>query len=832
LTPTCRFARRLALVSTICGLAFCSHAQHRTVSGTVTNPFTKEKVSFASVVWKKSRTGTITDSLGHFSLASPLTDDTLVISYSGFKILNIAIRGLHKDTSMPNLYLFEGRFSDSVVVRSRFNKGLLWWKKVVKNQPHNDPYASGAYSCELYNKLEVDINNIDRDAFNRRKLLRPFGFILDNIDSVSEKRPFLPVFMAETISDYFYSARPYQTREEIRAVQTNGIRNEMVLHFMEELHQKVDVYEPYLRLFGKEFISPMGRLGENYYNYRGADTQYIAGQRYLHLFFTPKQQGQNTFSGDCWIHSGSWGIKRTNLQISEYAGINYVHRLDIIQEFTQKGDSSWTLGKDRFIVELSPLKKEKLSLIARRTNMYRNIQFDSTGIVGKLQNNTRQEQVVVTDSALLRDQAWWDAERHEALSANEQKVYKMMDTLKSMPLFHKYVNTVELIVDGRKKLGKVEIGPWYRWVSGNQRERLRLRFDLATTEKFSQYLRLHGYLAYGFRDAAFKGEADATYRLPGSGYTFQGSYVHDLDNGRVRYNDEDPTTDNLFSQLIRRRGVKQKFLQVDEVKASVMKEWENNFSTQVTLSRSAYETFQPLPPKTQIGYNQKDLLNTELAIRLRYAPGENKVTTFRKTHRFAGSSPVIEARYGRGLPGWLGGRYQYDKVFMMVSQSCRVPRWGKVDYRAYGGRIFSNTPLPFMLLELHPGNEIYYYSKQSFNLMNRFEYFSDRFAGFTIEHNFEKKLLNLVPFLRRLNVRQFWNVKTVWGDLNPGNSKLNTMELGNYHLHSLGGRPYTELGTGLDNIFKYFRVDMVWRFSPRPHYGADFGVFGSAHVQF
>jgi hypothetical protein len=359
-----------------------------------------------------------------------------------------------------------------------------------------------------------------------------------------------------------------------------------------------------------------------------------------------------------------------------------------------------------------------------------------------------------------------------------------------------------------------------------------MRFDLATTEKFNQDLRLHGYLAYGFRDKAFKGGVDATYRLPRTGYTFAGGYVHDLDNGRVRYNDEDPTTDNLFSQLIRRPGVKQKFLLVDEVKGSVMKEWENNFSAQVILSRSAYEPFQPLPPKTQIGYEQKDLLNTELAMRFRYAPGENKVTTFRKTHRFAGSSPVVEARYGRGLPGWLGGRYKYDKVNLMVSQSFRIPRWGKIDYRTYAGKIFSNTALPFMLLELHPGNEIYYYSKQSFNLMNRFEYFSDRFAGFTIEHNFEKKLLNLVPFLRRLNVRQFWNVKTVWGDLNPGNRKLNTMELGNYHLHSLGGRPYTELGTGLDNLFKYFRVDMVWRFSPSPNYGASFGVFGSAHLQF
>lgn len=814
-------------------MTISAFAQHRVIRGNLTNPFTKEKVSFASVIWKKAHSGTISDSLGNFELESgPFTRDTLIISYSGFSTLSVPINTL-KDTAVLTLYMHEGKSSDSVFVKSRYNRGLLWWRKVVKNRSHNDPYRSGAYSCELYNKLELDINNIKRDAFNNRKLLKPFGFILDNIDSVSEKSPFLPVFMTESLSDYYYSSDPYQTREEIKAMQTNGIKNEMVLHFMEGLRSKVDIYENYIQLFGKEFISPMGALGENHYNYRGADTQYIAGQRYLHLFFSPRRVGENTFSGDCWIHHKTWAIKKVNLALDEYANINYVKRMDVIQEFIQKDDSTWTLGKDKFIVELSPFKKEKLSLIARRTNMYRNVQNDSLFIAANLQRNIRKEQVVVTDSAMSRDTGYWRQGRFEALSNNEQKVYKMMDTLKSIPLFRRYVNTLELIFDGRKKLGKIEIGPWYKWISGNQREKIRIRFDIATTEAFSKYLRLHGYLAYGFGDRAFKGKTEVIYRIPGnSGYTLQASYLHDLDNGRARYNDEDPTTDNMFSQLIRRPGIRQKFLQVDEIKTSVTKEWENNLSAQVLLSRSNYETFQPLPPKTQIGYNHKILINTELGLRLRYAPGETTVTTFRKSHRFAGSNPVFEARYGRGLPGWLGGRYKYDKVNLMVSQDFRIPRWGKVNYRAYAGKIFSGTALPFMLLELHPGNEIYYYNKQAFNLMSRFEYFSDRYAGFTVEHNFEKKLLNLLPLVRRTNVRQFWNVKMVWGELTRENRLLNRTELSNYRLRSLNGRPYTEIGTGLDNIFKYFRADLVWRFAPPPKYGTQFGVFGSMHIQF
>jgi len=757
--------------------------------------------------------------------------DTLVVSYSGFISLHVPLDIL-KTTDNLSLYLSEGKQADSVLVKVQYNRGFMWWKKIVRNKPVNDPERSGAYSCELYNKLELDINNIHRDGFNHYKLLRPFGFILDNIDSLSENNPFLPVFMTESLSDYYISTDPWETREEIKAIQTNGIKNEMVLHFLEEMHPKINSYKNYISLLGKEFISPLGSIGGNFYNYRGGDTQTVSGQRYLHLFFSPKRETENVFSGDCWIHYQTWAIKKVNLTVSPLANINYVKRMNIIQEFAQVNDSTWVFGKDKLVVELSPLKKDKLSLIARKTSIYRNIQYDQSLISENLKKNSKKEQVIMTDSATMRSTEYWQKERYEPLSVNEQKVYKMIDTLKNIPLFRKYTNTVEFVVDGRKKLGKIEIGPWFKWISGNQRERLRLRFDIATTAKFSEHLRLHGYLAYGFADKAFKGKAESIYRIPGhSGITLQASYLHDLDNGRVRYNDEDPTTDNMFSQLIRRPGIRQKFLQVDEMKGSVTKAWQNNLSAQLIFSRSDYETFNPLPPKWQIAINQKDLINTDLGIRLRYAPGENKVITARKEIRFAGSDPVFEARYSRGLPDVMGGKYAYQKVNVSVTQDFRIPRWGKVSYRAYAGKIFSDA-LPFMLLELHPGNEVWYYSKQAFNLMNRFEYFSDQFAGFTVEHNFGKKLLNLLPLIRRTNMRQFWTFKAVWGDLSPENRRLNRTELGSYHLRSLQGAPYMEAGTGLDNICKFFRLDLVWRLVPEPNQGPHFGVLGSFHLQF
>ena len=836
-----RQGKYVFMLLTFIGLAGISlQAQHVLVRGTITNHFTKERIPFASISLKKAGQGVIADSAGTFLISARRhTSDTLLVSSVGFETLKIPIAP-SLDTTILNLFLENARDEGSVVVRSNYNKGLLWWKKIVANKPQNNPYRSASYSYELYNKTEIDLDNVNRKKFEKHKLLKPFGFVLDNIDSVSEDKPFLPVFITESISDCYFAVNPLREREEIKAIQTNGIKNESIMTQLGGLNQRINSYENYMTLFGKEFISPLSAVGDQYYNYRGLDTQYLSGQRYLHLLFSPKRAGENTFSGDCWVHQGSWGIGKITLNMSASANINFVNRLSIIQEFTHRGDSVWLFTKDKFVAELSPLKKDQLAFIARKTSLYSNIQVNQPFIEEALKRTVRNEKVVIREGARDKDTAYWQSHRAEHLSVNEERVYKMIDTLQKMPLFQKYTRRIEFIVDGRKPLGKIEIGPWYKWVSSNQLEKLRLRFDVATTKQFSEQLWLHGYLAYGFGDRTLKGKGEFTYAFPGNkGYSVHASYTQDLDNGRIRNEDEDITTDNLFSQRIRRPGIRQKFLMEKEAKVWVKKEWGSVFSAQASLTRTDYQTYAPLPPKDMLTTNpQHTIVSSEAGLKLRYAPGGKTLRTRRKVFRMNGAKPVLEAGFYAGIPKFLDNSYRYQKVNLSVSQDFRIPRWGKVEYRVYGGKLFGD-PLPFMMLEVHPGNEIYYYNKNAFNLMNRFEYISDRYAGFSLEHNFEKKLLNLLPFLRKTSMRQFWNIKAVWGDLSTDNKKENLQEFANYRFRSLRGNAYVETGTGIDNIFRYFRVDLVWRFAPPqkvlPGYQnsiANFGVFGSFHFQF
>ena len=99
--------------------------------------------------------------------------------------------------------------------------------------------------------------------------------------------------------------------------------------------------------------------------------------------------------------------------------------------------------------------------------------------------------------------------RHDTLSKNEKAIVKMIDTLMNAPVFRRFTNTINFIGTGYLNVGNFQLGPWYNVATYDSWEGSRVRFDLGTNHHFNHKLWLHGYLAYGFGDKKFKGQAEA-----------------------------------------------------------------------------------------------------------------------------------------------------------------------------------------------------------------------------------------------------------------------------------------------------------------------------------
>lgn len=806
-----------------------SVAQTKWISGQILDIHSEEPVAFASVSFPGTTIGQLTDSSGQFSFRlSTWPGDSLLVTCVGYQPYRMAIPR-DKDSLLLNITLERGTYNEGVRVKAKVNRGLFVWKKIVQNKPRNDRYRFDNFSYELYNKLELDIKNVNFKRITRFKPFRPVGeLIKDNIDS-SEGVKYLPTYLTEALSDYYYQKKPLKRREVIKAANTNGIKNESIIQFLGGMDQNVNVYNNFIAVFDKQFVSPASDNGDLYYDYRITDTVLLNDQRFYRLVFSPRRVGTNTFEGECMVHVGSFAIQRMSLRLGKEANVNFLDNLSLIQEFRLINDSTWFLWKDKFVADISPIGKGSPGLIGRKTSTYRNVVVNDTSVVNELARNRILEEVITLDGAADKDKEFWSGARHEQLSRNEAAIIRMIDTLTQAPVFQKLTRRINFIATGYMNLGNVQIGPWFNWMTANSWEGFRMRFDLGSNKKFDKHWWWHFYLAYGFGDRKLKGKGELFY-LPQKHPRryWYASYTNDLDFGQNYYGEV--TADNVFALAIRKPDIPIKFIKVNEKRFEFFNEHRSGLSELFAITHKGFTPLRNIPIKDSFPTlsGRSALTSFEVSLRLRFAYLEKFLenTFFRSS--LGSPYPIGEFYISRGISGVFRSSYNYTKLSGSISDFIRIPPLGSINFQVYGGRTFGT--IPYVLLDIAPGNELYYYNKYAFNMMNRYEFIHDKYLGINFEHNVGNGIFRFIP---KLKFRQFWTVKTLWGSLSDGNKAFNFKQ--GHSFQTLDGKTYMELGTGVDNILKVFRVDLIWRVLPSQLPDGNtrrFGVFGSFRLAF
>lgn len=148
---------------------------------------------------------------------------------------------------------------------------------------------------------------------------------------------------------------------------------------------------------------------------------------------------------------------------------------------------------------------------------------------------------------------------------------------------------------------------------------------------------------------------------------------------------------------------------------------------------------------------------------------------------------------------------------------------GYTDVVVEGTKIFGTVPFP--LLGIHRANQTYAYQLQSYNLMNFLEFVSDQYASINIDHSFNGFFFNKIPLLRKLKWREAITLKVLYGSVSNKNNPTYNSELlkfpvmpdGTPITYTLESKPYVEGSVAIANIFKFFRIDLVKRFTYTNH---------------
>ncbi|MGL4359882.1 MAG: DUF5686 family protein [Sediminibacterium sp.] len=816
----------------LCVLVQHIHAQQAIFQGIVRDKQSNEPVSFASVVFKKSGKGMLTDSAGNFvfKLTTAAINDTLVVSSVGYKVWRIAIATI-KDTAFiePLLELLPP--SNEAIVRVKYNRALWFWRKIMANKSHSDKKVWKNYAYEIHNKLELDINNINKEKLSKNALIKPLNFVFGYIDSTSETKPYLPLYLTETLSDYYYQRDPERIFERIKATKTNGFENESLVKELGGTYQNVNVFNNFIPVFDKEYISPFNTNADNYYYFKLADTAYMNGKRLVHLRFSGKRKGENTFDGDCWVFDTAFAVQKITLRPSAEVNINFIEGLTLIQEFKKINDTAWFIYKDKFVADIAPIGSGKLGFKGRKTTTYTNVIINNESTIAQLQKNKKSLQIDLAPDREAYTDSFWIKNRHEPLDKNEITVYKVIDTLNKNPTYIFYRDAIKILARGTKDFGNIRLGPWFYWVSGNAWEGGRFRFDLATNRGFSNKWNFSGYAAYGTNDQALKGKFQAKYLFDRELWTYlQFTYKNDLDNRQIYY--DQLGTDNIFATVLRRPNIPYKFQRIEETKLEFFKETGWGLSFGISANRRRFSPLKNIPTESFYTAKTGNPFQTfETAITLRYAFSEHFIEDNFIRTSLGSKYPIVELKYTKAWQGAFSSTNDYHKLDLTISDYVSLAPYGYFYYNFFGGKVFGTAP--YQMLDILPGNELYYFNKYAFNLMHQFEYITDAYAGFNVEHNIGSGLFRFLPITRKLKFRQFWSAKAVVGSLSDANKAYNFV--GNYPYKSLDNNVYMEIGTGIDNILRFFRVDFVWGVSPKSIVTDPtrrFGVFASFHLNF
>ncbi|MBO9684688.1 MAG: carboxypeptidase-like regulatory domain-containing protein, partial [Flavisolibacter sp.] len=144
----------------IAGIAF---GQTKIIVGYARDEHSLDPVPFASARFRVSGNGALADSSGRFWLYLPNANDTLEVTSVGYQdfILPIHPSSVSGDTLHINANMVPGKITTGVVIKAKVNRALILWKRIVAHKPQNDRYRFNNFSYEIYNKLELDLKNIN-----------------------------------------------------------------------------------------------------------------------------------------------------------------------------------------------------------------------------------------------------------------------------------------------------------------------------------------------------------------------------------------------------------------------------------------------------------------------------------------------------------------------------------------------------------------------------------------------------------------------------------------------------------------------------------------------
>ncbi len=713
--------------------------------------------------------------------------------------------------------------------RRRGNPAVELMRKVIAAKAAHDPETNDFYSYNKYQRMTFAINNITQELLDSMKILQ-HPLAQRQIEFCPQTgRYIMPFAYNEKATRHIYRRQPHAERDFVVATNAEGVteimpHGEMVTDIVRSVFADVNIMDDDIMLLERKFTSPLSRRAAiSFFQFFIQDTTVVEGDSVIRLNFVPQNPQDFGFSGRMNIFADStWRVQQCTLNLPLRTSVNYINNLVITQRFTDLPTGQRVLASDDFFAELGILRKHR-TFMAHRSTTYTRLSVDSIADEAFERSDHLRE-----GTPNVEEDALWAGLRTSPLTSGEANLrttsaYLRLRSRKS-PLM--YILRALLTNYAPTNLGnnqsRFDFGPLMSTVSRNFIDGWRLRIGGQTLARLHPQLFAKGFVAYGTKSRRWYGMAELEYSFLKKQYVpiefprhsiavrFQDDVASPSDlmwtNGRDK--------DNVWTSL--RWQTVDHMMFIRSWNARYVLETNNNVGIQLAWRNARITPTGALRFRSDIDGSTIPCLRTaDITASLRWAPGEHVVNTRQRRRPVNHNNPVLSIAHTVGLKGVAGCNYNYNLTELTASYRLWLYSYGRIDMSLRAGAQWNRVPFPLLITPV--ANQSYILQRDMFALIGNLEFLNDRYVSANIEWDLSGKILNRIPLLKKLHLREVIGFRALYGHLTSKNHATGSGLMlfperdGAPIVHEMTNVPYMEFSVGLHNILKVLRIDYVRR---------------------
>ena len=790
-------------------------------------------IANANILFLGTTEGTLTNSLGAFTIKSDKRYTDITISYMGFE--NKVVHLEKQNTNNINIILKDKTTNlNEVAIKAKLKKRLKKkenpaykiLENIWKNKKQNGLKLSKSYEYEKYATIELGIDNLDT-AFIKKALKKDFDSIAVKMKTNSANKFLVPIELVERNEKIYGNNILNKERVDIDGERVTGIKQQgKIFENIANTFQEIDVYQNNIIILNKNFVSPISSEGFGVYDYELTDSTFVGNKKQYTIHFFPKEPRDFAFRGNFTVDAKNFALTEIEMQTPRKMNMNFVRNFELIKKFVIQNDSIYLPLLNEYkgdFTLLTKSEKEKGVYVVKKEAYTKYILN-----IPKQDDFYTEEKQQLTSNQFDKDSNYWNSKQDE----ETKNLYKLVNVIKESKKIKAVTGTIYILSDGYVPLfSGLQIGSIWTTAAKNQIEGLRLRLGFRTFISDDDRFRAEGFTAYGCKDKVTKFGVEARYLLSNSPRTtISAAYLNDDEQmGLTQFNgihllpEADKGSNALFV-----RG--QDFF-LSKIQKSMFRfdiEPAKNLHLGLTLTHNLIKSAAPNRFSleyldTNTGQIKAETTNVTSDFYLTYTPGIDISGFGVDEKQGIRLHPTFMFNYKRGYKNVFGGSFNYNRIQVLYNNPVSLGKFGIFDATMGAGKTFEPTPLS--ILTAVSSNQTYFLLPNTFALLNYYDFVADTYVEGHFEQHFNGLLMNKIPIIKKLNWRSLLTFRGVYGKISNGSKEINQSSI----VYIAPTKLYYEYGFGFENIgygnLRPFRLDFIWR--------SDFLNFnGSANPKF